>query len=81
MPDGLDLVARGIAMGIAGSALMDLWSAVLRRGFGIPTLDYGLLGGWIGHFPRGRFRHVRIALSEPVAGRGPSAGSPTTRSA
>ena len=31
MPDGLDLVAPGVAMGIAGSALMDLWSAVLRR--------------------------------------------------
>jgi hypothetical protein len=71
MPDGLDLVARGIAMGIAGSALMDLWSAVLRRRFGIPTLDYRLLGRWIGHVRKGRFVHDRIASSEPVAGEGP----------
>jgi hypothetical protein len=68
MPDGLDLVARGIAMGVAGSALMDLWSAVLRRRFGIPTLDYRLLGRWIGHFPQGRFFHDRIASAEPIAG-------------
>ena len=55
-------------MGIAGSAAMDAWSAVLRRRFGIPTLDYRLLGRWIGHFPRGRFFHDRIASAEPVAG-------------
>jgi hypothetical protein len=71
MPDPLDLVVRGIVMGVTGSALMDLWSAVLRRRFGIPTLDYRLLGRWIGHFPRGRIVHERIASSEPVAGEGP----------
>jgi len=68
MPDSLDLVLRGIVMGVAGSALMDVWSAVLRRRFGIPTLDYRLLGRWIGHFPNGRFVHERIAASEPIAG-------------
>jgi hypothetical protein len=68
MPDSLDLVLRGIAMGVAGSVLMDVWSAVLRRRFGIPTLDYRLLGRWIGHFPKGRFVHERIAASEPIAG-------------
>jgi hypothetical protein len=55
-------------MGVAGSVLMDVWSAVLRRRFGIPTLDYRLLGRWIGHFPKGRFVHERIAASEPIAG-------------
>ena len=68
MPESLDLVLRGIAMGLAGSALMDVWSAVLRRRFGIPTLDYRLLGRWIGHFANGRFVHERIASSAPIAG-------------
>ena len=68
MLDGLDLVLRGIAMGVAGSAVMDVWSAVLRRRFGIPTLDYRMLGRWIGHFPKGRFVHERIAAAEPVVG-------------
>jgi hypothetical protein len=68
MSDSLDLVLRGIAMGVAGSALMDVWSAVLRRRFGIPTLDYRLLGRWIGHFPKGRFFHHGISESDPVAG-------------
>ena len=68
MAESLDLVLRGIAIGVVGSALMDVWSAVLRRRFGIPTLDYRLLGRWIGYFPRGRFIHERIAAAQPVAG-------------
>jgi hypothetical protein len=68
MGDGLDLVVRGIAMGVVGSALMDVWSAVLRRRFSIPTLDYRLLGRWIGHFPSGRFVHDRIGSSPPISG-------------
>ena len=68
MPDVLDLLVPAIAMGVAGSALMDAWSAVLRRRFGIPTLDYGLLGRWIGHMPEGRFVHERIAAAQPVPG-------------
>jgi len=67
MPDGLDLVVRGIVIGIAASALMDVWSAALRRS-GVPTLDYRLLGRWIGHMPRGRIVHERIASSPPVPG-------------
>lgn len=68
MSDALELVILGVVMGVSASALMDLWSAVLRRRFGIPTLDYRLLGRWIGHFAKGRFVHDRIASSEPVAG-------------
>ena len=67
MPESLGVILRGIAIGLAGSALMDVWSAALRR-FGISTLDYRYLGRWIGHFPSGRFVHERIAASTPVAG-------------
>ena len=67
----LDLAIRGIAMGVAGSALMDTWGLLLRRGFGVPTLDYALLGRWIGHMPRGRFAHRWIADAAPVRGERP----------
>ena len=68
MPETIDVLVRGVLMGVTGSALMDVWSAVLRRRFGIPTLDYRFLGRWIGHFPSGRFAHERIAAADPVAG-------------
>jgi hypothetical protein len=68
VPDPLGLVLPAIAMGVTGSALMDVWSAVLRRRFGIPTLDYRLLGRWIGHMASGRFSHHRIAAADPIPG-------------
>jgi hypothetical protein len=63
-----DLLLRGVLLGVAASALMDLWALVLRRAFQIPTLDYSLLGRWIGHMPRGRFAHDRIGDARPVPG-------------
>ncbi len=62
----LEIAVRGAILGIAGSALMDAWGLLLRRGFGIPTLDYAMLGRWIGHMARGRFFHIRIAAAAPV---------------
>lgn len=62
----VELVIRGVLIGVGGAALMDAWAWFLRRRFGIRGLDYALLGRWIGHFPRGRFVHQRIGLAEPI---------------
>jgi hypothetical protein len=70
MTDPIVFAVGGVLMGVTGSALMDAWSFVLRRRFHVPTLDYALLGRWIGHFLHGRFTHDRIASAEPVAGEG-----------
>jgi hypothetical protein len=71
MTDSFTFLGSAVLIGIGGAVLMDVWSFVLRRGFDIPTLDYALLGRWIGHFPQGRFFHERIALSEPIHGERP----------
>jgi hypothetical protein len=63
-----EFIARGVLIGVGGSALMDVWALVARRAFGIRGLDYGLLGRWIGHFPRGRFVHERVGAADPVRG-------------
>ncbi|HEU4571506.1 MAG TPA: DUF2938 domain-containing protein [Candidatus Limnocylindrales bacterium] len=66
MADTVQLVAGAVVIGVAGSASMDAWSAVLRRRFGIPTLDYRLLGRWIGHIAKGRLAHERIGAAAPI---------------
>lgn len=71
MPEAIDLLVHATVIGVAGAAAMDVWSAVLRRRFGIPTLDYRLLGRWIGHMPRGRFVHERIVAAPPIPGERP----------
>jgi len=63
-----ELLLSGVLIGVGAAALMDVWSLVLRRGFGIPTLDYALLGRWIGHLAHGRLAHQRIGSTEPVRG-------------
>jgi hypothetical protein len=67
----LEILARGLLMGVAGAALMDVWAFVLRRGFSVPTLNYALLGRWILHMPRGKFVHERIAAAPSVRGERP----------
>jgi hypothetical protein len=66
--DLVEILARAVVIGIGGAALMDAWGLLARRAFGIQGLDYALLGRWIGHFPRGRFFHERIAAAPSVAG-------------
>lgn len=68
MTDVLELLARGVLLGVAGAALMDAWAWFARRTFGVRGLDYALLGRWIGHATRGRLRHARIADATPVRG-------------
>ncbi len=42
---------------------MDLWNLFLKRTFGIPSLNYCLLGRWLRHMPRGTFRHASITAA------------------
>jgi fatty acid desaturase len=71
MIDGVEFLARGVLIGVGAAVLMDAWALVARRAFDIHGLDYALLGRWIGHFPRRRFFHERIASAEPIRGERP----------
>ena len=66
-----EIAVRGLVMGVAAAALMDAWGLLLRRGFGIPTLDYAMLGRWIGNIPRGHLAHARMAAAPRVPGERP----------
>jgi Protein of unknown function (DUF2938) len=62
------MVFQAVAIGVGATAVMDLLGATLKRLFGVPPLDYGMVGRWIGHFPRGRFVHPSIAQASPIRG-------------
>ncbi|QWP75441.1 DUF2938 domain-containing protein [Lysobacter sp. K5869] len=63
-----ELLLRGAAIGIGATVLIDLWALLQRRAFSVPTLDWALVGRWIGHFRHGRFVHAPIGASAPVRG-------------
>ncbi|HYC35272.1 MAG TPA: DUF2938 domain-containing protein [Usitatibacter sp.] len=58
--------SHALAIGIGATAVMDAWTLARRRLFGTPLPDYALVGRWLAHLARGRFRHERIAASPPV---------------
>jgi hypothetical protein len=64
----MNVATTTVVVGVLATASTDLWSLARLRLLGIPLPDFGLVGRWIGHFPRGRFRHERIAAAVPVAG-------------
>ena len=62
---GIDMCWLAL-VGIAATALMDLWSLILK-GLGMATPNYALLGRWVGHMRHGQFMHTRIASSPVIA--------------
>ncbi|MBR0899326.1 DUF2938 domain-containing protein [Bradyrhizobium tropiciagri] len=68
MADAVDYLASAVLIGTGATIAMDIWGIIRRRLLGIPSLDYALVGRWLGHLLSGRLRHDRIAASPPVAG-------------
>ena len=64
VPTPFDLLVA-VVIGIGATLGMDLWNLFLRRAFGIPSLNYCLLGRWVLHIPSGTFRHRSISAAAP----------------
>ncbi|MBX9847452.1 MAG: DUF2938 domain-containing protein [Xanthobacteraceae bacterium] len=63
----MEFVVRAVLMGMAATALIDIWALGLRRIFGVASLDYALVGRWLGHMPA-RFFHAGIAAAPRIRG-------------
>ncbi|WP_063551474.1 DUF2938 domain-containing protein [Burkholderia territorii] len=63
-----DFLLRILLIGAGATLVTDLWALLRRAAFGIPSLDYALVGRWLGHMMRGRFRHASIVAASPVPG-------------
>lgn len=57
-----------LIIGVSATALMDLWGVVRKPLLGIAPPNYALVGRWLAHMTRGRFRHDAIAASSPIRG-------------
>ncbi len=63
-----DFIRLALLIGIGATLVMDIWAFLQKRLFGIPSLDYAMVGRWLGHLPRGQFVHSPIGKSAPVFG-------------
>lgn len=64
--DTRSLMFASLSIGIGATLLMDAWTWLLKRR-GVRTLDYAMVGRWVGHWRRGIWRHASIATAAPVA--------------
>ena len=64
----MDLLAVTMLVGVGATAATDLWAIARKRLFGLAPPDYGLVGRWLAHMTRGRFRHDAIAAAPAVRG-------------
>ena len=61
------LIFKLVLIGLGATAVMDGWLIVLKR-MGVKTLDFALVGRWVGHLAHGRVAHAAIAKARQVAG-------------
>lgn len=57
-----------IVIGIGATVLMDLWAIVRKSLWGIPTLNYAMVGRWLAHILNGQFHHHSIIDSPQIPG-------------
>lgn len=61
-----DIILHAVLVGIGATAFMDLIAFVQKHALSQHTLDYAMVGRWLGHLPRGRLIHRPISASMPI---------------
>ncbi len=62
----MGLAIQGVLIGVIATLGMDIWAAVVKYVFRLPTADWAMVGRWFGHMPRGVFVHRPIADSAAI---------------
>lgn len=56
-----EILWRGTIMGMAGTIFMDVWAIILHRVFQQSAPNWGPVGRWFWHLPKGKIFHDNIA--------------------
>ena len=62
----VEVMVNGAAIGTGATLFMDAVAVGKQRLAGIASLDYRLVGRWLGHMCQGRFSHRSIAAASPT---------------
>ena len=62
------LFLHGILIGIAATAILDIWAIVAKRAYDAARPNWALAGRWFAHMRDARFHHDNIAHAIPVSG-------------
>lgn len=62
------MLIDAVLLGAGATVFMDLYTLVIKKIWNIPSLDYCILGRWIGHFKKGTFNHPNIIQASRLQG-------------
>jgi hypothetical protein len=62
----IEEIVRVVLIGCGATLVMDIWLMFLKR-LGVQTLNFALIGRWIGHLFHGRIAHASIGKASPIA--------------
>ncbi|MBM1189293.1 DUF2938 domain-containing protein [Pseudomonas weihenstephanensis] len=61
-----EMIARMVGIGLGATLFMDLVAWLRKRLFNVQSLDYALVGRWLGHMVSGTFSHPSINSARPT---------------
>ena len=67
MEEMVKILGATVFVGVGATAVLDIWMLALK-GLGVPSLNFALLGRWIGHMVNGQWKHERIAGAAEIHG-------------
>lgn len=62
----LELAVFSLIIGVGATIVMDIYAIIIKRFFNIASLDYRIVGRWIGNFKNGIFSHKNILQTAPI---------------
>jgi hypothetical protein len=63
----IDIIWRGILIGIGGTLAMDIWAVLLWKAFDQGAPNWAPVGRWFWHLRKGKVFHDSIGDAEPYA--------------
>lgn len=67
-PSTVNLIIPAVFIGIGATVIMDIWAIFLKSAFGVTSLNYAMVGRWIGHMVKGKLMHQSIGQSPKITG-------------
>lgn len=64
----IEVALRASIIGIGGTVAMDAWAAMLQYLVRTPATNWAMVGRWLGHIPKGKFRHENMGAVAPIRG-------------
>lgn len=67
MTTAIETAGAVVVTGIGATVFLDLCTILRARVFSEMPPDWGMVGRWVGHLPRGQLTHENIRASQPIA--------------